>query len=266
MSAKYGDKRKLALIGLAFLLAACFGSPLPASESEPNSQQVIGTAQSLLEGYQTETAAAPTVKPTELPTPTVTIEPRVPSLSKWELFYGNPADENTDCQFSSGTGTPCADIGVWESRDAGGYFSNPEELENPEQYVYMDFSHEGQIRIVESSALDNLSWGLFTLREWESDSGNIVPISRISKHIWVQIVRYGRDLEIFWGDFREGTVFYFPDIAFSSLSTSGFPEEKLKNLILPTKDSRFACQETDSFYGDRGYINHKHGLLCKYVG
>ena len=124
----------------------------------------------------------------------------------------------------------------------------------------------GDIKNKKKPILDDLSWGLFTLREWELDNDNVIPISRVSMAIYEQIVQYGRDLEIVWGDFREGTAFYFPDIAFSSLSTSGFPEEKIKKLFLPTKDSRFACQDTDSFYGDRGYVEQAHGVLCKYVG
>jgi hypothetical protein len=149
----------------------------------------------------------------------------------------------------------------------GGYFVGKPEVQELDKYLMIDFSYEGELRVVEGRDLDDDSWGLYGIKKNESPNFRDGDGSLIMIQLAVQLFVLNRDTKIVWGDLASGTTLFLPDTTIELvLRYSSASEADIRDGVIPSNDPRFKCRRIDSYELPNGNTALDPGTECEFVG
>jgi hypothetical protein len=220
---------------------AAYTSPTPFSEDETVANPVISTP--------TQTASPP---------PSAT-----PAETEKSVVYTDPV--------------PYEDllterIRSWiNNENHGGYFVGIPELSDPENYLMIDFSQKGYIRVVEAESLSDHSWGIYVEESQKDRSTNEIGYADgegLASIVAYTLALHGKDgMKVIWGDLDTGTrIFLYQREIDSIIRNYNLPSDFVRSNF-PIDDPRFDCQEVEKApVGDAGVVVWKPGISCVYTG
>ncbi len=147
-----------------------------------------------------------------------------------------------------------------ENTETGGSFvGNNLELADPSVALWADFSHPGEIRIVESRDLDEKSWGIYGYKVLHGREQFVPPLYAIRELIINQLFVEGRDVKIIWGDIDSGVSIFFSTSTLQRMGNNpiavekGLSVEDITEIVVPLNDDRFDCIPYNN-YGTGGIM------------
>ncbi|MEX2161978.1 MAG: hypothetical protein WD751_08700 [Anaerolineales bacterium] len=224
------------------------------------------------------------------PTPTATSQPTDTAAASAEIEQVDPTAIFTATEQATQTTTPTEtqpavvytepvpyeEIFTDGQRDSirkdydGGYFTGSPELENVEDYLMIDLSQSGYIRITEARDLTDNSWGIYikksqkerAAREITNADGQGVGTALSL----ILALHQDEGLEVLWGDLDIGTkIFIYRRVIDFLTSKYNLPQDFVEKKF-PLSDPRYSCEEVDSVLVGDDLTVYGNGVNCEYTG
>jgi hypothetical protein len=200
---------------------------------------------------------------TEVFTPTPTFSPTpTPTETEVPIVYTDPIPYE---QFTSEFARK-----MLETDYDGGYFIDEPKVENIGDYLMLDLSHEGKLRVLEGKDLNDKSWGIYVKKNQKEKPKREITNANgegVTQFIIYYIVITDRkDIQVEWGDLELGTtVFVRQSLIDFEMNKYGVSKDFMDSLF-PFNDPRFDCEEVESVpIVDSVRINGA-GKNCEYIG
>jgi hypothetical protein len=151
-----------------------------------------------------------------------------------------------------------------ENGFGGGYFIGVPDVENIEEYLIVDFSQQGILRVIEGKDLNTNSWGLYVAKKFRGhgSGGDGQGVSLIILHA---LYNNQQSLSVEWGDLEPGTKIFLPQYYIDDVKKTLNPPDVYFSKNFPLDDPRFNCEEVETVPSGNGTYNSP-GKLCVYKG
>jgi hypothetical protein len=151
-----------------------------------------------------------------------------------------------------------------ENRYLGGYFIGKPNVEDLSQYLMLDFSHSGRLKVVEGKDLDENSWGLYAAKEFEGVGGGFADGEGISGMILHVLYHTNGGVTVDWGELSPGTKIFIPQRYLDSAEGASDLPDGFFIQQFPISDQRYKCESVSNAPSGEGIMNDP-GILCEYI-
>jgi hypothetical protein len=152
-----------------------------------------------------------------------------------------------------------------ENRYLGGYFIGKPNVEDLSQYLMLDFSHSGRLKVVEGKDLDENSWGLYAAKKFDGTGGGFADGQGISGMILHVLYNTHGEVTIDWGELEVGTKIFIPQMFLDDAQGASDLPDGFFIEQFPINDPRYRCEDVDKAPSGDGVMN-RPGKLCEYKG